>query len=172
MEIDRSVELLFMNQQHIHENSKFADQKAVQILSIDGVLYANFLGPYACPQPYVILLVCFVLAAGTALSVMVINPRGHWNEFHGAGIVDPARIAIQTIDKFKQESASITDNELLDELRTLLYDRARIDRRKYFFLRRAIWVSAGGWVATVVVVAWSKLYALAPPLLNCAHPLI
>ena len=85
---------LLANQQHIHENIKFADQKAIVIIGINGGLLGAIY-PIMAPGNWRSLvfgaIVSTTLSAGIGLAMTVIWPRGRRNKERGPGIVDAAR---------------------------------------------------------------------------------
>jgi hypothetical protein len=155
--------LLLANHQHVHENIKFADQKAGFFVTLDGALCA-FVYSLAKPPDTTLcslsLILCFVLAVGIGLGIFVVWPRGSTNRKRGPGVVDADRAyQFGSEREFVGRCASITDEELLTETRTFLYDRSKINRLKYRYLRLAISVSAVGWFGSLVLAAWAKLYS-------------
>jgi Family of unknown function (DUF5706) len=152
-----SMHLLLVNQQQIHENIKFADQKALALIGIDaallGVIYP-LLTRSRCPMLVVGFAVCALLAAGIAFAVWVIKPRGERNRARGPGVVDSTRVSLYSERQFLERLRSISAADLLEEARIFIYDRSYIDSRKYTHLRTSLSVSAAGWLGALALAAW------------------
>lgn len=156
-----TLELLLINHQHIHENIKFADQKASAIIATNGALLAlsySLIQPSAKFTLFVGFFVCFVLAVSIAMAFLVIKPRGGVNKEKNPGIFDPKRIAKYKLEDYQKRMSEITTTELLIELRAFIYDRACIDNQKYAFLRLSIIASAIGWVLSLLFAASIKIF--------------
>lgn len=155
-----TLALLLMNHQHIHENIKFADQKASALIVTDGALLTL---SYSLIQPSVQFtiisgfFVCLILAIGIAIAFLVIKPRGGSKE-KDPGIFDPKRIAKYTLEDYQSRMSDISTAELLIELRTFIYDRACIDNQKYNFLRFSLLVSVIGWALSLIFAASIKIF--------------
>ncbi|AKH21835.1 Pycsar system effector family protein [Sedimenticola thiotaurini] len=157
-----AVALLLANQQHIHENIKFADQKAVAFMGINGALL-GVMYPLISPHSPITLalgsLACLLLAVGIGFAIWVIKPRGEPDECRGGGVVDSVRISQFSLDQYLTRIKQIPDEELLVELRTFIYDRAIIDREKYRNLKVSLPFSAFGWLMSLVLVVVVKVGA-------------
>lgn len=156
-----SMALLLTSQEHIHENIKFADQKAVALIGINGALLGVLypLIPATELKPLIAgLIVCILLAAGIGLATWVIRPRGEKNYNRGAGVIDSIRIAQFSLDDFLSQAETISNKDLLLEIRTFIYDRAAIDRKKYFFLKFSLYISLTAWLASLILAGWIKLH--------------
>jgi hypothetical protein len=158
-----SFQMLLLNQQHIHENLKFADQKASGLIALNAALIGAIY-PLARPHNQLSIWVgvfAFAMIAGIACSLCVIYPRGHRRrcEQGKQGIVDADRICQHpSMEAYASACANISDEELLKEARELIYHRSKINRKKYTFLRRSIWVSVVGWLGALIlagVVKWN-----------------
>lgn len=88
---------------------------------------------------------------------MVIKPRGEKNEARNKGVVDPIRIALSLDKEYLKLINSISARDLLTEVQLFIYDRAWIDREKYKFLKKALYASAAGWVASSALAIWLKI---------------
>lgn len=159
-----ALALLMQNQQHIHENIKFADQKATAFITINSALLGviQTFVPLRLDHPVTTAfgaLAGLFLALGIAFSVWTIKPRGKQNEERGAGVIDSVRIAQQPLDTYLARIRAISDTDLLDELRTFIYDRAVIDREKYKALALALPLSAVGWALSLVATLLVKMNA-------------
>ncbi|WP_367848008.1 hypothetical protein [Rhodoferax sp. WC2427] len=157
----QTVEMLFQNNQQIHENIKFADQKAGAVITANTALLALIYstipsGAVLC-KLWTGFLVCFILAVAIALAFFAIKPRGSRNLRRGPGVVDSIRINLYGLRDYLDRAATISEDDFLCELRTLIHDRSHIDERKYFYLRASLGVSALGWLAALVFAAWVKL---------------
>lgn len=156
-----AIELLLLNHQQIHENIKFADQKASALIAANGALLALTYSLIDRKVPYSLsigLPLCLLLAVAIALSFWVVKPRGERNRERGPGVIDSIRICLYSLEDYQARLSAISTAELLDELRTFVHDRAYIDSRKYFFLRGSLIASAIAWIAALLFAAWSKLY--------------
>ena len=155
-----SIELLLANHQLVHENIKFADQKASILITLNGGLIA---GVYALidasiPRaPFLGFTVCVLLAVAIGFALWVIRPRGSEHRHRGPGVIDAIRISLYTFEDFKARVSTISRADLVGELQAFLYDRARIDERKYRFVRYSLAVSAIGWLGALSFAAWIKL---------------
>lgn len=155
-----SIELLLANHQLVHENIKFADQKASILITLNGGLIA---GVYALidasiPRaPFLGFTICVLLAVAIGFSLWVIRPRGSENLHRGPGVIDAIRISLFTFEDFQKRVSTISRADLVGELQAFLYDRARIDERKYRYLRYSLAVSAVGWLGALSFAAWIKL---------------
>lgn len=154
---------LLINQQ-VHENIKFADTKAAFFFTLNGGLIALLYAIKPLSQGittkflvFCQLAVCLVLAAGSALTVFVIWPRGRRSRKRGKGFIDAERIyQFHSADLFHSECCAVSDEKALLQANHFLYDRAEINRRKYLWLRRAIAVSSVGWAAALLIAAFTK----------------
>ncbi len=153
---------LLSSHQHIHENIKFADQKAIVIIGLNvgllGTVY-QLLKPDAGSSTLFGVSVCCILAIGTALGIMVIRPRGNRNKSRGAGIVDAARIGqYDRAEDFRDAYLNASDAEITKQTLIFIHDRAHIDRRKYLWLRGSLYVSTLGWIAALLFALWVKVW--------------
>lgn len=146
--------------QHIHENIKLADQKAIAFIGINGALLGVM---YPLIQPHspvtIVLgfLACLLLAIGIGFAVWVIKPRGESNEFRGGGIVDSVRITQFSLNQYLSRVKEIQDEELLTELRTFIYDRSIINGEKYRNLKVSLPFSAAGWLISLILAVVVKI---------------
>jgi hypothetical protein len=158
-----TIELLLLNHQHIHENIKFADQKAGAVAAADGALLAltyNLIDPWKMPNAVIAgLLVCLILSIAIGYSFWVVRPRGGQNRRRGPGVVDSIRISLYSHDQFQTKSDEMKGPELLYELRSFIYDRSYIDDRKYFYLRVSLTMSAIGWASALIFAVVVKVHA-------------
>lgn len=156
-----TLELLLINHQQIHENIKFADQKASAIIAANSALLAL---SYSLIQPsikftlFAGFFVCFVLAVSIAIAFLVIKPRGGLNNQKNPGVFDPKRIARYSLEDYQQRMSEISTTELLNELGVFIYDRACIDNQKYFFLRLSLIISAIAWILSLFFAVSIKLF--------------
>jgi hypothetical protein len=156
-----SLELLLMNHQHIHENIKFADQKASAIIAANGALLAL---SYSLIQPsvkftlFMGFFVCLVLAISIAIAFLVIKPRSHIKKQENFSIFDPKCIARYKLEDYQNRMNEISTKDLLVELRKFIYDRACIDNQKYIFLRLSLFVSAIGWGLSIFFATSVKIF--------------
>lgn len=124
-----ALSLLLTNQQQIHENIKFADAKALVFSAINTALLGAIFGLKSIPNGswlYVATLICADLVIGIAFALL-------------------------------REACSNTDAPtLLAQTQTFIFDRATIDHKKYSWLNRSIWVSAFGWLAAIIFLAFLK----------------
>ncbi len=159
-----SVALLLANQQHIHENIKFADQKAAAFIGINGALLSVMYGMIVLdtPNPATVVFgsfACLSLAIGIGFAVWTIKPRGKRNKDRGPGVVDSARIWQFSLEQYLFRMKEISDAELLKELRTFIYDRSVIDREKYEKLEVSLPFSAVGWLLSLITAVLVKMNA-------------
>jgi len=155
-----SVALLLTSQQQIHENIKFADQKAIALIGVNAALLGVLYSLITSAEPstlFIGLIACLFLATGIGFSIWVIKPRGENNYKRGAGIIDSIRIAQFSLSDFLIQAELISNKDLLVELRTFIYDRAIIDREKYFFLKISLYISLTGWLISLILAGWVKL---------------
>lgn len=146
-------------QLNIHENIKFADTKAVQIIAINvaliGALYA-VTDRSSDSWRLAALFIASVLGAGILFSISVIRPRGEQNHARGEGVVDAIRIGHFKETSFLTRAATIGHDALLTELLQFVYDRAFIDKAKYRQLRWSIGVSALAWILAFALIAGTR----------------
>lgn len=74
-----SVELLLQNQQHIHENIKFADQKAAAVIGANTALLAlvySLIDNKDLCALSLGFLCCSLLTSSAGLAFLVVKPRG------------------------------------------------------------------------------------------------
>jgi len=157
-----SIELLLLNHQQIHENIKFADQKAGAVIAADTAVLAltySQIEPAKLSHLFILgVLVCLILSIAIGLAFFVVRPRGEKNREIGAGFVDSIRISLYSHDQFQAKLSQLDLGDLLGEVQTLVYDRAHIDQRKYFYLRVSLIVSLVGWTVALLLAFWLKLY--------------
>lgn len=156
------LQLLLLSQQHIHENIKFADQKSAALVLANGALLTttfNLISPGERPTAILPgLIVCTILSIAIAVAFWVVKPRGEKNRARGVGVIDSIRISLFSHEQFLAQIAKIQDHELLEELRTFVYDRAVIDKEKYFILQVALLISFVGWTAALAFAVWVRLF--------------
>lgn len=155
-----TLTFLLQTQQHIHENIKFADTKAAQVIGINvaliGVLYA--IDEWSATRLQIVAFcVALWLSVGVLYGVSVVRPRGEQNERRGRGVVDAIRIAQFDEQAFMARSSDISTDELMTELRLFIYDRACIDRAKYEQLRMSIRISVIGWLLAFALLVLNRL---------------
>jgi PHP family Zn ribbon phosphoesterase len=142
---------------HIHENIKLADSKALVIIAINSGIIAglNLLGIFDKGRPELLAIgvVAFLFVAGAViLSVFVVKPRVEVVS-EGLGLSDPIKIARYTnCEKYIADIQKGNDERLLNDLATLIYDRSEINRRKYHWLIRVVYISLVGWLISSVTV--------------------
>lgn len=155
-----AINQLLVNQQQIHENIKFADQKAGAITAINTALLSVIYQLVSDSKPFTLPLgwyAALVLSSAIVVAIGVVWPRGGVGRSRGTGMVDAGRIA-----QFPDESAFIercktaSDLALLREARIFVYDRARIDAIKYSWLRVSLLLSSFGWVLSFTLAAAVK----------------
>lgn len=159
-----TISFWLQTQQQIHENIKFADTKAVQIIVINSALIgALYTITDNCPYSWrlVALFIALILGAGILLSISVIRPRGERNNARKEGVVDAIRIAHFDETSFLSRAKSIEYSALLSELLLFVYDRAFIDKVKYQQLRWSIRTSTVAWTLAFVLIAAKRLATLA-----------
>lgn len=155
--IQASLGFLQVNQQQIHENIKFADQKAGAVLGFNAALLGGIYTIKVPPQSlYALGFVGLVLAVGILLAFCVIWPRGGHNAARGAGVIDAIRIARLTDAEYKEKLNATTATALVVEMEEFVFDRARIDITKYRLLRCSLAVSAGGWSLAFIYAGWTR----------------
>lgn len=159
-----AVALLLLNQQHIHENIKFADQKAAAFIGINGALLSVIYGMIRLDtsNPATVVfgsLACLSLAIGIGFAVWTIKPRGEQNKERGPGVIDSARISQLSLEQYLSRMKEISDADLLKELRTFIYDRSVIDREKYKKLNVSLPFSAAGWLLSLIAAVLVKMNA-------------
>jgi len=157
-----ALALLLQNQQQIHENIKFADQKAAAFIAINSALLGviHSFVPLSLSRPVISALgaaAALCLALGIGFAAWTIKPRGSQNEARGPGVIDSVRISQQTLKDFLDRIRDASDTQLLNELRTFIYDRAIIDREKYRSLAISFRWSIAGWLLSLMVVLLVKL---------------
>lgn len=161
MEVKDKITLLFLNHQQIQENIKFADQKAGAVIAANGALLAlsySLIHPAHIPHSlFAGLLVCFVLLIGIGSAFWVVRPRGEQNRKRGYGIIDAIRINLSSHEQFQHSVSEVSDEQLLEELVSFIYDRAHIDQKKYFYLKISMVASLIGWISALLFAVWIKM---------------
>ncbi|MCB5215029.1 hypothetical protein LHL18_16265 [Rheinheimera aquimaris] len=155
------IEFQFLNEQQIHENIKFADQKAVQIIAINGVLLGFLFQQFKIEEMqgnWIAFVLCALFIGGIGAALLVIKPRGIIGRKRGAGVIDSSRIAQSDLTDYLQRLSTIKTAEFIEELRIFVYDRATIDQQKYKFLRISIYISFLAWVCSIAFFGWVKLF--------------
>lgn len=156
----QTLTLLLMNQQQIHENIKFADQKAAAITALNTALMGGIFGLAAPAQPgltQLLLPALALLVLGIVTSVCVLWPRGGVGRRRGRGLIDAGRIAqFSDASAFVAACRGAADGALLDEARTFVFDRATIDRRKYRWLRVSLVLSGIGWLLALAYAGCAR----------------
>ena len=158
-----AIEMSLVNQQHIHENIKFADQKAVAFIGINTALLGAIYGMVTIDGSSLATIIlgalaCVSLAIGIGFAIWTIKPRGERNRDRGPGVIDSVRIPLFSLEQYLSRMEQISDDDLLLELRTFIYDRAVTDREKYEKLKVSLPFSSVGWLlslATAVLVKTS-----------------
>ncbi len=151
------VSYLLATHQHIHENIKLADSKAMTIIAIDSGIIAglHLLDVFNKGKPEILTvgIVAFLLLAGAiVLSVLVIKPR--IDKIHeGTGLCDPVRIAKYSDRKEFIDAINSADESLLvSDVSILVFDRSIINREKYYWLTRVVYISFVGWLISAIAV--------------------
>lgn len=139
----------------IHNALTLADQKVVGILTLNTAVIGGLLllirnGLYARRwEWWVGLGACGVLVVTILVGAWVVYPFGiHTNATRGAGLVDQYRIAQHpTAADYVAASDRADKVEHVRQLKELAYDYSQTHRRKYFWLRQMVALSAVGWLA-------------------------
>ena len=151
------VSYLLATQQHIHENIKFADLKAVAITAINSGIIAglHLLDVFSKSKPEIltVAIVAFLfMATAIVLSVLVLKPRIE-EIYEGVGLCDPIRIARHNErKKFIDAINSIDESSLISDVSILVFDRSVINRAKYYCLTRVVYISFIGWFISAIAV--------------------
>lgn len=160
--VNEALTLLLLNHQHIHENIKFADQKALVFIAINtGLLSVVY--PLIKIQDnvstHIGFTACLILALGIGMAVLVIAPRGYRNERRGTGVIDADRIYQFTDSSaYISRLSAISPDDLVQEVQTFLHDRSHINHLKYLFLRWSIGISSVGWLLALFLATWMKFF--------------
>jgi len=152
------LQFLLGTQQHIHENIKFADQKAAQVITLNTAAIAAVYAVVALSQSRHVLVAFgawIFLSIGIGYAVSAIRPRGEQNEQRGPGLLDAVRIVQQGPEAYYAALSSASVERLTKEMQEFIYDRACIDRDKYTELRRSLFYSAAGWSVSLLTAAAS-----------------
>lgn len=144
-------------QHDIHENIKFADQKATGVIGINtlllGIVFnlATKTSGGSCRG--MSLFICIMLLViGIGAGVWVIMPRGRRSYRRRAGLVDPNRIAQHDEAKKYHSSWRFASRErVLEDLCIHIYDRSRVNRDKYTALGACLCISLFGWIASLTM---------------------
>lgn len=148
---------LQLNQQQIHENIKFADQKAGVVIVLNTALLGGLyqVAKELCPL-WLLASACLLIATGGGLAFLVLWPRGRQNKQRGGGVVDAIRISRLTHAEYLDRAARVSIDDLIRETWDFVFDRACIDHRKYQLFRLSLAVSGIGWLLSGALV-WSTL---------------
>jgi hypothetical protein len=160
MEQKDVIQFLLMNHQHIHENIKFADQKASALIAVNSGLLALTYSLIQSKIKTTIFLgftVSFFLAIAIAFSFWVIKPRGGLSKDKDFGVIDPKRIAKYKLEEYLNAMNQLSIEEFMIELKIFIYDRAFIDEQKYYFLKFALIFSFMGWILNLLFAIFIKL---------------
>ena len=153
-----SITLLLANHQHIHENIKFADQKAMVFIALNtgllGIIYP-ILENQSLAVKIIGLGICSVLLVGIGMGVFVIRPRGG-TMCHDVGVIDPNRISRFELNDYLNRAEGISSQELLVEIRTFIYERAKTNVKKYKIISRQMLISMLGWTIALILIFWLK----------------
>jgi hypothetical protein len=167
--VDRNTfAILLTSHQHIHENIKFADQKAAFFVTLDGaVLTAVYSlirpGDYVCDV--IGYEICALLLLAMGFGVYTIWPRALLRRGNlKPGVIDPIRIRKFKEEEFLARCIAINDDELQCEARQLIYFRATTNYTKYWWLTFSLVVSIAGWLSAIVYCAVLKIRPAVPPL--------
>lgn len=154
-------------QSHIHENIKFADQKATAFFAINSTVLASlFSADLFIYQNHSIELQVFsaitfaVLASAIFLASMVLKPRGveMHREVENGECAIPEKIAAQTLSDFKERfhpNDSELEQKIVADMCSLVHVRSRVNDKKYEWLKRSIKMSFLAWALTVSLVLFS-----------------
>ena len=154
------ISYLLSTHQHVHENIRFADQKALAIFVLNTSLIAGLYGigilkPAKSGLAVFCIITFILLAIAVLLSMAVMWPRGFEIRIkRGKGLADPLRIALWENDEkgYIGRVSAIDDNELIEEISYLVLDRSKINDAKYYYLRWGIGISIVAWFTSLLVI--------------------
>ncbi len=141
--------------EQIHNALQLADQKVVGILTLNTAVIGGLLllirnGIYARRWEWWLGLgACGVLVVTILVGAWVVYPIGiHSNATRGPGLMDQYRIAqYASAAEYAAASDRADKAEHVRQLKELAYDYSQTHRRKYFWLRQMVALSAVGWLA-------------------------
>jgi hypothetical protein len=173
-ETNEFVSYLFQTQTHIHENIKFADQKAAAFITLNsGVVGALYAGNLFLPRgadPAVVkssFLAFSFLLISIGLFGVVLWPYGvglqekldpEWSD-----LAVPEKITDNRKDAFirifvpEDGSTPKLDDRLTGNLCAFVHTRSEINNRKYEWLKYSIKVAYVGWFTAVLLVLLARL---------------
>jgi hypothetical protein len=157
MDTNERFMVLVECQHDIHENIKFADQKAAAIIGINtlllGIVFdrATKISAGSC-RGYGLVVCILLLIIGIGFGVSVIRPRGRRSYRRGEGLVDPNRIAQHdNVDDYHSNWQRAPNDDVIKELCIHIYDRSSVNKAKYSWLGACLCISLLGWIASLVV---------------------
>ncbi|WP_432798470.1 Pycsar system effector family protein [Poriferisphaera sp. WC338] len=159
-----NINLALTIHQHIHDNIKFADQKALFLTVLNTALLGYIWSLTAVvhtPLFYTKLFVCGALALAIGFAVWTVRPRGDRPTNSTPGLVNPNRIVMhKKFTDYQTELNAASKNDVLIHLQELIYDRSNTNQKKYDSLRISLNISALGWIGGLGIVVWPTLSAL------------
>lgn len=152
------ISFLLGTHAHIHENIKFADQKALVVIVLNtgliGGLYKDHILDGADPFVKIVAISMFlILSLGILFSVIVIRPRGSEIPKKMRGFSNPMKITNwDNAEDYKDGFENSSDEVLVNDLLDFVYSRSTINKKKYFYLKLAILISFIGWVLGLIAI--------------------
>ena len=158
-----AIQIALTTHQHIHENIKFADQKALFLTLINTALI-GYTWSQAAPTTFLFwakLTTCAALVVGVGFAAWTVRPRGDRPINKSPGLVDPNRIVeYKDLNQYQTALNAATQDNILSQLQELIYERSTINQKKYSSLRISIIFSAIGWAAALTTAIWPTLSPL------------
>ncbi len=141
--------------EQVHNALELADQKVVGILTLNTAVIGGLLLLIRSAlfarrwEWWVGLGACGVLVVTILMGAWVVYPIGiHTNSTRGPGLMDQYRIVqYPTAAEYAAASDRADKAEHVRQLKELAYDYSQTHRRKYFWLRQMVALSAVGWLA-------------------------
>lgn len=151
--------------QSAYENIKFADTKAASLVALNLAIIAGIhaLDVFCKNDLFLFVLACItfcVLAISIICSVKVLFPRGSNTEVSGKpSLCDFNKIAdLESYEAYKRNVINSDDYELLEDIVLFIYDRSKINKIKYKWLKLEIIFGVLGWSLSFIIASVTILF--------------
>ena len=151
---------------HVFENIKLSDQKAATFIALNSGMIAGLYGAKMLiveqarlASTIVSSLTFALLSTAIFLAVIAIRPRGKMlsAKVLGGELAIPWKIADRSQEELRVGILASDGEGLIRESCALLHSRARVNSRKDFYVRNAVWVSVCAWFTTIVLLLMATI---------------
>ena len=143
--MNERLDILFRQEELLHKNIRFADQKAAVLITLNLALLGTLLKHYSPPPELswqiVFLLACLGFAVILVGGFIVIMPRSRFYPLAKTLTALPKDDDhyVETLNKHIEAQDKSQTTEFEQDLQKLVLQRGKINRDKYRWLGRLVW---------------------------------